>query len=212
MSVSLTPIVLISLGDILDFGSSPLVGWLGISGTAIAIFLAFVFYRRSKRFKRPAYVVTTWNLIQDYSAKLQGLKIEFKGKSLASISVSKIVVWNDGNETIHGSDIAQADPLRVVVTGADLVDVIVLMTTHVANQFKITPIGNDVSIVFDYLDRNQGGILQLVHTGKSSENIAVRGSIKGALSTVRRTFDPPGHSHMPNSSLHLSSVLALLSS
>src|SRR5713226_5964739 len=91
-------------GDTWNLGSSTLVGWISVGLTAVAVFLAVYYYRKSRKFKRLAYVVTTSNLIQDYSATLQDLKIEFRGNVARNISVSKVAIWDDGTETIHGSD------------------------------------------------------------------------------------------------------------
>src|SRR2546425_3910865 len=67
------------------------------------------------------FYVTTWNLVQDFTTKFTKLELLFGGKPIRTISVSKISIWNEGNETIHASDIADADRLRLsVVDGAEL--------------------------------------------------------------------------------------------
>jgi hypothetical protein len=114
--------------------------------------------------------------------------VSFKGKNLRNISVSKVAIWNDGTETIHRSDIAEAAPLRVVVSDAELLDSTVLKTTSPANQFGLKQVENSVLVDFDYLDRHQGAIVQLVHTGKSSSNITLGGALKGSRPVSRRMF------------------------
>ena len=76
---------------------------------------------RVRRYKQLAFYVTTWNLVQDFATKFTKLELLFGGKPIRTISVSKISIWNEGNETIHASDIADADRLRLsVVDGAEL--------------------------------------------------------------------------------------------
>jgi hypothetical protein len=178
----------VNVVDLVSFGNSPWVGRAGLIGTVIAIILAVYFYQKSRRFKRPAYAVTTKNLILDYSSKLRDLQILFKGKDVRNLSVSKIAIWNDGTETIRNSDIADADPLQIS-SDAEFLDSTIVFTTSPAIQFGVQPRGNILRVGFDFLDKNQGGIIQVVHTGSSSEKILLTGSVKGALPTVRRTFE-----------------------
>jgi hypothetical protein len=179
----------LQLGDLGNLSGGSLSFWIPTVIAALGIILSIYFYRRSRRFKRVAYLVTTRNLIQDYSAKLADLKIEFKGKSPRSISVSKIGIWSDGSETIHGSDTAQADPLRLRLNNAELLDAKIVSITLPASQFSIATDGDNTLVGFDFLDKNQGGIVQLIHTGTSSKNIELSGSVKGASSLVRRSID-----------------------
>jgi len=54
------------------------------------------------------------------------------------------------------------------------------------NLLKLTETksGQSLHLSFDFLDQEQGGIIQVVHTGKSSKDIVVRGTIKGAGNPV----------------------------
>jgi hypothetical protein len=40
--------------------------------------------------------------------------------------------------------------------------------------------GTSAYIFFDYLDKGQGGIIQVIHTGLSSSDLTLNGDIKGA--------------------------------
>ncbi len=177
-----------------DLGSLGVAFWIS-TGVAILIGLAGIaislyFYRKSRRVKQLCYTVTTANLIQDYSAKLSGLKIEYKGKNPANISVSKIAIWNDGTETIDHTDVAEAEPLRIVCD-SEVLDWSVISFTTPANQFGLARSGSLLSdVVFDYLDKTEGGIVQLVHTAKTSASILLSGRVKGSGYAVRREFGP----------------------
>ncbi len=155
MGVSLA----LQLPDLGSIGSSPVAGWIGIGGSIVAVIgvlLSVYFYRKSRRFKRPVYVLSTQNVIQDYSARLQDLQVSFKGKSVGNVSVTKVGIWNDGTETINKSDIADADPLRITLAGTtELLDATVVKTTSPACQFEIITSGKNVTISFDYLDKTK---------------------------------------------------------
>src|SRR6266480_1312728 len=167
----------LQLGDLGSLGgacwiSTGVAILIGLAGIAISLY----FYRKSRRVKQLCYTVTTANLIQDYSAKLSGLKIEYKGKNPANISVSKIAIWNDGTETIDHTEV---------------LDWSVISFTTPANQFGLARSGSLLSdVVFDYLDKTEGGIVQLVHTAKTSASILLSGRVKGSGYAVRREFGP----------------------
>jgi hypothetical protein len=159
-------------------------------GIIVSTAVALYFYRKSRRIKLLAYTVSTAYLIQDYSAKLSGLKIEYKGKNPPNISVSRIAIWNAGTETINRGDIAEAEPLYIV-SQSEILDWSVISRTAPANQFALTQLAAVVLPVgFDYLDSNDGAIIQLVHTGKPSDNIILSGRVKGSGQAVRRDFGP----------------------
>ena len=165
---------------------------IGIAGIVIGVSVAIFFYRKSRHYKQFAYAVVTRNLIQDFTTKFAKLEILFGEKPIKTISVSKVAIWNEGNETIHGSDIANADPLRISITdSAELLDYSLLFVRSPASEFRIEVGNNEVRIGFDFLDTLQGGLVQLVHTGDSGKNLAIRGSIKGSAPLALRTFVEP---------------------
>ena len=176
----------------LQIGDLGLAFWITIVVAVIAIIIptiaAAYFYRKSRRVKRLCYAVTTANLIQDYSSKLSGLKIEYKGKNPSSLSVSKIVIWNDGNETINRADIAEADPLRIMIErGVELLDASFVGIIEPGNQFVLDP---GLLVSFNYLDKDDGATIQLVHTGTPESTIIFYGRIKGSGIPVRLQFGP----------------------
>jgi hypothetical protein len=114
----------------------------------------------------------------------------YAGERISNLTTTKLAFWNNGKDTINGSDIASADPLMVKVNdGCKILDSSVLYVKNAANQFIINQ-SDDRShmlIQFDYLDADEGGVIQLLHTGKSSDDIEVCGTIKGAGKPNRRS-------------------------
>lgn len=154
---------------------------VGVTG----IILAYVFHRAGQRMREPYWTIQSNNLIRDYSAALPDLEVLFSGLQVQNLTVSKIVFWNKGRETIHGEDIAAANPLRVVGRGdVKLLDTGVLKMNNLSSQVSIAmqPGRSTALLEFDYLDHKQGASLQVVHTGISSADISLAGDIKGARS------------------------------
>jgi hypothetical protein len=171
------------LGSLLSYWTPTIIGAL------IAVLVGAYFYFKSRRVKRLGYIVTTRNLIQNASASLSGIEVRFQGQPADNISVSKISIWNAGTDTVHGTDIAPADPLRFLISDGKLLDAIVARASQ-PSQFKIGQTVQGLEVSFDYLDKNQGAVVQLVHTGTSDESIQLMGSIKGGCSIVRGPLAP----------------------
>jgi hypothetical protein len=158
---------------------------LGIVGTVLGIIgliTGYVFYRKGLRVKEPYYSIISNNLMQDGLAKLDGLQISYKGQIISNLTVSRLIVWNDGVETIDKNDVVKSDPLRLeCVSNNHILDANVIFQNNQSNQILITigKQGAEAKISFDYLDKNDGAIFQIFHTGKSSDDLVIKGKIKG---------------------------------
>lgn len=148
----------------------------------ISLVLVVIFYIRGQKTKKPTFFIRSSNLIADFSSKLAKLQILYNNKGIESLTVSKIAFWNDGAQTIDGGDVAEAEPLRIVLKeGYEILDVSVISTKNEANRFDVAQLeeGNSVKISFDYLDKHEGGVIQLIHTGRGSSDIEILGIVKG---------------------------------
>lgn len=158
---------------------------LGIIGAILGILgivTGYLFYKLSIRAKEPCWVVKSNNLIENNVSQLSGLDILFKGEKVNSITVSKFIFWNKGAEAINREDIVKADPLRLEGKGnAVILDAIILETTNKSNQFNLSVdrTNNIVLMDFEYLNKQNGVLLQVVHTGTDRFAISVEGSLKG---------------------------------
>jgi hypothetical protein len=175
----------------MDFASlltNPIVILIGlISGVCsiIALPLGVVLYFKSKKEKRPRFLVRSNTLVRNLQTTLPGLRITYEGhrEPLANVTVSRIAFWNDGRETIQKADVIKER--HVVITSADnqviFLDVEVLGINKKIN--KIVPaLATDkgrVKIQFEFLDHKDGCVLQVIHTGQSVQAIKVDGYIKG---------------------------------
>ena len=86
---------------------------------------------------------------------------------------------------IRGADIAKADPL-CIEANPEVLQTKVVYVTSPADQFDIQTTGNSICVTFEYLDKNQGGIIQLIRSGNLDGNINLRGSIMGSAPIVAR--------------------------
>jgi hypothetical protein len=135
----------------------------------------------------------TINIIKDFSSALDELEIRFKGDKVNNLSVSNVWIGNAGRATIRQDDIASSDPVTIkpARSGVKILDSELVFRSNPANCVTTEALadGNEVGVSFEYLDRNDGAVLQVIHTGTSSDAIAVTGTVKGC-GRVRRIRPP----------------------
>jgi len=148
----------------------------------IAAVLAILLFFKGKKIRKPTYYIKSHNLVRDFTSKLDKLQMFYGGTNVKNLTASKVAFWNDGGETINKSDIADTDPLRIEAVGTcEILDASVIKETDKVNQSSIEKVDNKlVRILFSFLDKGQGGAIQVIHTGKDSSDIKVEGFVKGA--------------------------------
>jgi len=178
--------------------SNPWFSLTSLAVTTASLVVAFIFYRKSRREKTPCYSVTRQSVIENRTPLLPGLSVQFNGVVQEVITVAKVAFWNHGTGTITRQDIAEAKPLAIVVDeGVDVLNATVLKRTDSANQVQIgepqkQPTGlTIVPLGFDFLDRGDGALVQVVHNGEERTRVWVEGRIKGACDPMRQSTPTP---------------------
>jgi len=181
------------MNDLQNIVQHPLFGIAGLLIGALGLISGFVIFFLGRRVKKPCWVITSNNLIAGFSAKLPKLEIKYLDQKVENLTSSKVVFWNAGRETIDGSDIADADPLRIIAIGdVKILDAKLLLTNNDSSNCLLAtkPDATEVYLRFDFLDSGHGGVVQVIHTGRSSESIHLTGTIKGAGKPVKQDVQP----------------------
>lgn len=160
---------------------------LGIVGIALAVF----FYARSRRVSKVRYEFTCQSLVEGLSGALEGLEVRYKGEPQERITVSRLVLWNAGTETIRSDDFTD-DQLRIAChQGIKVLDHRIIDANDETNNVEIGSVATaeeeeiSIDIRFDYLDSRDGAIVQIVHDGDDETNFSLAGSLKGNCSIAR---------------------------
>jgi hypothetical protein len=168
---------------------TPLFQWSGWIFGFLGFVLAIVFYLLSRKEKKPWWTIHSTNMIKGFAKKVQNLEIKFAGKEVENLTVSKIYFWNAGRETINTADISEADPLRIVARNdAQILDVKVLKENKPASRFLVSTNAerNQYYLSFDFLDKDWGAVIQVIHTGVKSADVGVVGSIRGSSGPTKK--------------------------
>jgi hypothetical protein len=161
--------------------------WIGLAGLAVGV-IGIVLYVRGKREKRPRYTVRSTTLVEGLTSRYSGLEMRFGGDPISNLTSSRLALWNAGRETIQRQDLAAGDPTRVELPeGVTLLDVLILHVSTQGNEVAVEKKENILNISFEYIDHDQGAVLQLLHDGLETDKVRLLGSVKGAGTWRRRT-------------------------
>lgn len=147
----------------------------------LGLVLAYYFYKKSIRAKKPVYSIKSNNLISGSVSTLENLNVTYRDYRVENLTVSKILFYNHGAETVTGQDLDTINHLSISSETCKILDGSVLQANNASNNFKVRydTANENLFIDFDYLNQNQGAVIQVIHTGLSSETLDVYGDIIG---------------------------------
>jgi hypothetical protein len=165
--------------------------WLNLVFLFLAIasiIVSFLLYFKSKKIKKPTYLIKSFNLIKRKATKIKQVKLYYDKEVINNLTVTKVSIWNKGNQTINNSDVAPKDPLRIEISNDfNFLSANIAYVKKEANNFKISlnKAKDNVIIDFDYFHTGEGVIVELYHTGTSSDDIKLFGTIKDVKSLYK---------------------------
>ena len=155
----------------------------------VGVITAVFYYYQGKKVKSPCYAIRSFNIVRDLVSKIKALEMLYSGKPIKNLTITKIAFWNAGRDTINSKDIPTTEPLIVRIReGCKILDAKIHSMKNPANRLLISTSEDQLSckIEFEYLDKGEGGVFQLIHTDINDKNIEVKGLIKGAGSPIRK--------------------------
>lgn len=166
--------------------SSNLV-WLILSlCSIISVPLAIYFGRKSLSQKIIYAVLSSNELITNNQSNIPKLKILYDNEAVNDVTVTRLTFWNQTVATINKTDIIDAEPLSIFINNGKILDASVLKGGQSSNKIKVfLTSDNSANITFDYLDKKEGGIIQVIHTG-SRNSIDITRKIKGGKVKVNK--------------------------
>lgn len=160
----------------------------GLIITILSFIGMIYFYFKGRKVKLAFYYTRSINVVEDLG-KFESLKMFYSDKQIENFTITKLVFWNGGSDTIDSQDISSAEPLILrPIESSEILNANIIHVKNSASQFSLdTPDDNSyVKLKFDYLDPGDGAIIQIVHTGTSGEDIEVSGKIKGVGAPVSK--------------------------
>lgn len=168
--------------------SNLLIALIGYVLAVLGVIATVTVYVLSRRGKDPSWAIRGINIVRGRESRVADLKILYKELPVESLTVSRVLFWNRGKETIRVGDIAE--PIQICASeDILLLNVEVLKATNQAIQFFVSPVQDNkfATLTYQYLDHNNGAVLEAVHTGTSSSGLVIKGKIIGATQIRRRS-------------------------
>jgi len=182
-------------------------GSLGVVGIIYTIYYG----RRSQKKRLMVYEVSRSIVLAQAFSPEDDYKLsvlfERKGSSteqIESVYTTFLKFANLGKEPIRGNDIAPANPLRVTVKGARILDIQVAGFTREVNNLSLrnqVMEGQRASayVDFDFLDYQDGALIKILSVGKSGD-ISLEGDIIGMPEGIKNIEEihPPSQNRDVN--------------
>lgn len=157
------------------------IAWAILSLIAIAGFIyAIVCQCRNKEKKEFSYSLKTNHLIRKKKSEFEKLHITYDNQKIENLCVSKFAIWNSGNRTLNDVDMVETKELTIyTLNESKILDYELVLSSEKTNNFSIQRIDeHTIKIFFKYVDKKDGIIVQVIHTGYE-EDIQIDCKIKG---------------------------------
>ena len=148
--------------------------------TIISLAYAIICNQKNKEKKEFSYCLRSRTLIRKKKAKFEKLSIVYGGKQIDDLCVSNFTIWNSGNKTLNASDMVTSKELTITALEDDkILDVEILKCSEETNKFSLQLLDeHTVKILFDYVDKMEGVVIQIIHTG-TNDSLEIDCKIKG---------------------------------
>lgn len=132
----------------------------------------------------------------DYKLSVLFQRKGSKAERIESVYTTFLKFANLGKESIRGSDIASANPIKVIIEGARTLDVQISgITRKVNNVFLRNQVKEDTEasaeVYFDFLDYRDGALIKILTVGNKGE-ISLSGDIIGMPEGIKNVDETSG--------------------
>lgn len=151
---------------------------IAILGFAYAIFCQ----QKNKERKEFSYYLKSNTLIERKKSKFEKLSIAYNEQEIESLCVSRFTIWNSGNRTLNHTDMVKSRELTISASDdSKILDAELIACPEETNKFSIEMINEQTAkIQFDYADKKDGVVVQIIHTG-TADSLKIDCKIKGGV-------------------------------
>lgn len=157
-------------------------------GIAIAAFIitsvfALILHKKATIGKQISYQLKDFRLLGYDDLPLpDAIEIRFDGIPVDKLNRAVLILWNSGRDTIRGSEIVDADRLRLLLNESFILDAKVVTATRDIIGAKLGPSTGEVEksgprpgvvIDFDFLDKGDGIVIEVLHAPESVDREGV---------------------------------------
>ncbi len=148
--------------------------------TIISLPYAIYVSIKGKIKKEFSYTSDSNYIIRNGKNTISQLKLTFDDKPIKNLTATKIAIWNSGNQVINATEMVNSKELSIQISSEsnEILAAEIIASSEETNQFSLSTNPKSVKISFDYVEKNDGVVIQVLHTGPQ-ESLTVTGKIKG---------------------------------
>lgn len=167
---------------LMEFYSNPLVGIIGSFASVLGIFLAIYFYIESKEAAQLTYYVNPIKTILVRAGQVSKLSVNYNNNEIETdIAVAQIALWNHGKRAIKKTNILK--PITIYTeNNAPILEAVIRKASRDVTQLYLDTTELDkgrVTILWNILEQNDGGVIQLIYAGSPDLKLRVAGTVEG---------------------------------
>ncbi len=143
----------------------------------------FAFYRR-----RLFFCSNGFSLKSSMSADRGGLRLLYGNDEVNNLTVTTLAFWNGGTKRIFKSSIDPEDEPRIDLNNlSKIYSIEIVKQSDQTNDFSLTHANESLySMTFDNIGKSQGCVIKILHSGSTSDDISIKGKIKGVGKIKKR--------------------------
>jgi ABC-type glycerol-3-phosphate transport system permease component len=167
---------------LLRFFSNPIVGVIGSLASVAGVVLALYFYAQSERRRELTYMVYPAKTIVLKAGQTSRLSITLDNNKFDhDVTAAQIAFWNSGNEPIRREQILKPFIIRTGHTVPIIEARLRKRTREVVDiNLGTARIGSgEVSVSWNILEKNDGGVVQIVFAGGIETPITATAVVEG---------------------------------
>lgn len=150
--------------------------------TLFSVILAIWTYLKGKKKLEISCFCNTNEIVKSGRKLISDLQLLYHEKTIDNLAITRYAIWNSGNDVLNYSAIVETKPLQIIVSNDDdveILDAMILTQSEKTNNFVLEEINcKYVKIRFEYIEKNDGIVVQLIHTG-GKHSLTVDCKIKG---------------------------------
>lgn len=162
---------------------------IGIIGILLSLYL----YQKGLEKKEPRGFYRTYREIEKLSpVKDSNIQILYKSKDVDRVFTTYLWLWNKGRKAINQSDVPPQSSITIKLVDKEhdphILDYRILKTSRNEINFGIPTVDDNKFIIkFDFLDYNDGAVIEIQHTGSYETEVQTEGIILGVPNGIAVT-------------------------
>jgi len=116
------------------------------------------------------------------------IKVTYKDQEAINVTVTKIALWNTSSLRLENNEIAPLHPITVSINDEyQILDILILKQSNENSQFTPNVINATSYVIdFEYMNSNEGCVIQVVHTAPNENYISLQCELKNGTQIIKK--------------------------